>query len=134
MSRPGLIPNPAGPGSSSEPVPTAPARAFRGAAAVLTPARLRQLGVCLALGVLAAVVTGPGGDSVHPFRALRRSVIDPRIGIFIGLAVGLWALLIAAARLRPLLAEVTAAARARRRREPAGPSRPRSGRRMPPSA
>ncbi|AEH08877.1 MULTISPECIES: branched-chain amino acid ABC transporter permease [Protofrankia] len=114
MSRPGLIPNPAGPGSS-EPVPAAPARAFRGAAAgVLTPARLRQLGVCLALGALAAVVTGPSGDSVHPFRALRRSVIDPRVGIFIGLAVGLWVLLIAAAWLRPLLAEVTAAARARR--------------------
>ncbi|WP_431607082.1 ABC transporter permease subunit [Protofrankia symbiont of Coriaria ruscifolia] len=93
---------------------TAPARTSRGVTGAITPARLRQLGVCLALGVVAALVTGPSGDSAHPFRALRQSVIDPRIGVFLGLAVGLWVVLVAATELRPVLGRVTVTARARR--------------------
>ncbi len=92
-------------------IPTTPARTLHRVTGAITLARLRRLGVCLALGVVAAVVTGPSGDSAHPFRALRQSVIDPRIGVFLGLAVGLWVALVAATELRPALGRLAVRAR-----------------------
>jgi branched-chain amino acid transport system permease protein len=105
---------------SAGPLSPVSPRATRGVADVITVASLRQLGVCLGLGVLTAVVTGPNGDSGHPFRALRQSVIDPRIGVFLGLAAGLWVILITAAALRPALHRPALHRAATRARRPAG--------------
>ncbi|MBL7499581.1 branched-chain amino acid ABC transporter permease [Frankia sp. CNm7] len=49
-----------------------------------------MLAVCLGLGVLSAIVTGPGSTADEPFDGIRRSVIDPRIVTFLLLGVALW--------------------------------------------
>ncbi|SNQ46946.1 Amino acid/amide ABC transporter membrane protein 2, HAAT family [Frankia canadensis] len=76
-------------------------------------ARPRTLGASVLLGLLAAVVTGPTGDSDEPLRAAWDSIADVRIVLFLGLAVALWLVLVLGPRLRGLVAAVTAPPRRR---------------------
>ncbi|MCM3885929.1 branched-chain amino acid ABC transporter permease [Frankia sp. R82] len=70
---------------------------------LFSPARLRQLGVLVLLGLLAAVVTGPTGDSDHPLQAARDAIVDPRIVLFLVLAVALWLVVVLGGELRALV-------------------------------
>ncbi|MCK9875633.1 branched-chain amino acid ABC transporter permease [Frankia sp. Ag45/Mut15] len=71
-------------------------------AGLRSPARLRQLGVLVLLGLLAAVVTGPTGNSDHPLRAAWDSIADPRIVLFLVIAVVVWLVVALGGQLRTL--------------------------------
>ncbi|MCL9796712.1 branched-chain amino acid ABC transporter permease [Frankia sp. AgKG'84/4] len=79
---------------------------------LLAPARLRQLGVLVLVGLLAAVVTGPTGNSDEPLRAAWDSIADPRIVLFGVLAVALWLVLVLWAALRGVITQLAAPVRA----------------------
>ncbi|MCK9895672.1 branched-chain amino acid ABC transporter permease [Frankia sp. AgB32] len=79
---------------------------------LFTPARLRQLGALVLVGLLAAVVTGPTGNSDEPLQAAWDSIADPRIVLFLILAVALWVVLVLWAELRGVLTRLTAPVRA----------------------
>jgi branched-chain amino acid transport system permease protein len=85
----------AGSGSHAQPKPP-----------LITAERLRQLGAYLFVAIVAAIITGPTGNSDHPFHAARRSVFAPRIVIFLAIALGLWALVIGWSRVREATAPV----------------------------
>jgi len=67
---------------------------------LFSPARLRTLGATILLGLLAAVVTGPTGNSDEPLRAAWDSIAGVRIVPFLGLAVALWLVLTLGPQLR----------------------------------
>ncbi len=100
-----------GPAGSSGPA-GGPARPGWHPAVLFTPARLRQLGVLLLLGVLTAIVTGPTGNSDKPLQAAKDSIVDVRIVLYLGLAVALWVVLVLGAELRGALERVSAPVRA----------------------
>ncbi|ABD09730.1 amino acid/amide ABC transporter membrane protein 2, HAAT family [Frankia casuarinae] len=99
---------PAGPGGGSG---GDPAGASLRPAVLFSPARLRQLGVLLLVGVLAAVVTGPAGGSDKPLKAFQDSVLDARILPYLGLAAALWIVLALGVELRGAAGRLTAGIR-----------------------
>jgi branched-chain amino acid transport system permease protein len=84
-------------------------------AAALNGARARQLGAYVFVAIVFAVITGPTGNSTHPFHAARRAVFAPRIILFLAIALALWLLVIGWSRLR-----ATAAPALQRAWAPAG--------------
>jgi len=84
-------------------------------AAALNGARARQLGAYVFVAIVFAVITGPTGNSTHPFHAARRAVFAPRIVLFLAIALALWLLVIGWSRLR-----ATAAPALQRAWAPAG--------------
>ncbi|MBX6388490.1 MAG: branched-chain amino acid ABC transporter permease [Frankia sp.] len=90
-----------------------PARGARAtlAAALLSLNGLRRLGTYLLLGLVAAVATGPDGTADEPLGAVRDSILDPRIVVFLLLAVALWLVVAAAPLARPLVTTLIARVR-----------------------
>src|SRR4051812_48503006 len=91
--------------------------------AVVSPAARRRAGVAISLAVLLALMTGPGGNEQDPYGGIRRSLVSPRLLVW--LLVG--AALVAAPELRRLRVAAyarSAIASARQLRVP-GPLAPR---------
>jgi branched-chain amino acid transport system permease protein len=53
------------------------------------------------VSLVLAVMTGPDGNSDHPFHAIRGSLIEPRVLVFLALGLALWALIQVSGQIRP---------------------------------
>ena len=62
---------------------------------------LRRLGAGLFLGLVAAIVTGPDGNNVHPFSGIQHSVLDARVAWFLLFGVVLFAVTLLPGRTGP---------------------------------
>jgi branched-chain amino acid transport system permease protein len=76
---------------------------------------LRRLGALIAVSLVVALMTGPPGDSPTPLAGVKGSIFDPRVFLFLGAAVVLWAITLAYGLVAPQVAELRATVNSRSR-------------------
>ncbi|MDT3439646.1 ABC transporter permease subunit [Pseudofrankia sp. BMG5.37] len=106
---------PATPSVAPTPPPSQPGGAAAlgraAAAALFSLAGLRQLGVCVLIGLTLALMTGPNGKAAEPLGAVRHAILAPRIVTYLIIAAVLWLLIALWPLARPLWSMGQAAAR-----------------------
>src|SRR3954469_20465841 len=68
---------------------------------LFTPTAFKRLGALVAVSLVAALMTGPSGDSPTPLAGVRGSIFNHRIVGFLLAAVVLWVVSLGYERLRP---------------------------------
>jgi branched-chain amino acid transport system permease protein len=67
---------------------------------------LKRLGALVGVALVVALMTGPPGDSPTPLNGVKGSIFDPRVFLFLGGAVVLWAISLLYDRFSPQVREV----------------------------